>query len=94
MIAQDMSRLVGEISDLHAKRSEMMSDLARGSKNLAAEMASFCTHLSEERSNMAKRTKSERMAFVQQLKDGVNAHCRSVANDLAEVRRCWSGKAN
>ncbi len=93
MIAQDMTRLIGEISDLHAKRAALMSDLNRGSKDLAASMAGFCAHLSDERSDMAKRTKSERMAYVQGLKDQVNAQCRGVASDLAEVRRCWSGRA-
>jgi hypothetical protein len=94
MIAQDMTRLIGEISDLHEKRAALMSDLNQGSRDLATSMAGFCTHLAEERSEMAKRTKSERTAYVQQLKDQVNAHCRGVASDLAEVRRCWSGRAS
>jgi len=94
MIAQDMTRLSGEISALHAQRAALLNNLTRGSEELTASMAGFCTRLAEARNGMAKRTKSERQAFVQKVKDEVNAQRRGVATDLAEVRRVWSGRAS
>ena len=91
MIAKDMTRLSGEIAGLHAKRAAMVSGLTRGSRERSTAVAAFCAGLSEARSGMAKKTKSERVAFVNQMKHFVNSHRRAVAMDLAEVRRAWSG---
>lgn len=93
MIAEDMTRLSGEIVALHGKRAALMGDLARGSKELSASVAGFCSQLTEARSNMAKRTKTERAAFLKNLKSEVNARRREVAMDLGEVRRSWSGRS-
>ncbi len=94
MIAQDMTRLSGEIAGLHAKRAAMVSGLTRESRDRSAAVAALCTRLSETRSEMAKKTKSERAAFMNQLKHEVNTVRRAVAMDLAEVRRVWSGGTN
>jgi hypothetical protein len=94
MIAPDMARLSREIAALHGKRAALIADLTRGGKELNASMTEFCTNLAQTRSEMAKRTKSERMAFMQHLKDTVNSQRRGVAQDLAEVRRSWSGSAH
>lgn len=93
MIAEDMTRLSGEIVALHGKRAALMGDLARGSRELSASMAGFCGRLAEERFGMAKRTKTERMAFLKNLRNEVNARRHEVAMDLGEVRRCWSGRS-
>ncbi len=87
-----MTRLSGEIVALHGKRAALMADLARGSKDLSVSMAGFCSRLGDARCAMAKQTKSERAAFLKNLKSEVSALRREVAMDLGEVRLCWSGR--
>jgi hypothetical protein len=41
---------------------------------------------------MARRTRNERVAFLNSLRRSVGAHRRDVRNDLAGARRVWAGK--
>jgi hypothetical protein len=42
---------------------------------------------------MAKRTKNERVAFLNNLKRSVGAQRRAMRNDLTAARRAWAGKS-
>ena len=92
MIAEEMTHLSGEIAALHSKRTVMMGDLARGSKDLTASVRDFCAGLAAARNGMAKQSRSDRMAFLKDLKSNVNELRRGVAMDLDEVRRVWTGR--
>jgi hypothetical protein len=96
MIAEHMTRLSGEIAALHSNRAELIGDLARGSNDLSTSVAAFCSQLAKGRRGMAKRAKSEGMAFLKNLKSEVNARRREVAVDLrglAKVRRGMAKRA-
>jgi hypothetical protein len=43
---------------------------------------------------MAKRTKNERLAFLNNLKRSVGAERRDMRDDLAGARRAWAGKSS
>ena len=67
-----------------------MSSNAKGRKRAVVEL---CAHYGRARTTMAKRTKNERVAFLNDLKRSVGAQRRAMSSDLAGARRVWSGKS-
>jgi len=93
MMTEDMTRLRGEINAMRSMRASMMSELQHGARGLRQTVAELCTHFGRARTAMAKRTKNERVAFLNDLKRSVGAQRRDMRNDLAGARRAWAGKS-
>lgn len=94
MLTDEMTRLCGEILALRGARSSLMTQLQRDAKGRKQAVTEFCSHLDSSRRAMAKRTKNERLAFLNDLKRSVGAQRRDMRNDLAGARRAWAGKGS
>ena len=92
MLTDDMTRLCDEIVAMRKTRGSMMSALRHDAKGLKHTVKKLCAHLGRTRTTMAKRTKNERTAFLNDLKRAVGAQLRDTRNDLAGARRVWAGK--
>lgn len=84
MMTDDITRLRGEIVALREARGAMMRGLAREHKDRSQSVFQFCAHIHSAHADMAKRTKTERLAFLRNLK-------RAMQKDLAGARRAWAG---
>ena len=93
MLTDDMTRLCGEILSMRKMRGTLMNDLQRCAKGRKQAVAKLCAHLGSARVAMAKRTRHERVAFMNSLRRSVGAQRRDVRNDLAGARRAWAGKS-
>jgi hypothetical protein len=93
MMTEDMTRLRGEINAMRSTRASLMSELKHGAKDLKHTVTKLCTHFGRARTMMAKRTKHERVAFLNNLKRSVDTQRRDMRNDLAGARRAWTGKS-
>ena len=94
MLTDDMTRLCEEILAMRKARGVMMAELRHGAKGLHHSVTKLCAHFGRVRSTMAKRTKNERLAFLNNLKRSVGSERRDVRNDLAGARRAWAGKSS
>jgi hypothetical protein len=92
MLTEDMTRLCGEINAMRSMRGSMMTGLQHDAKELKQTVSELCAHFGRSRTTMAKRTKNERGAFLNNLKRSVGGHLRDTRNDLAGARRAWAGK--
>jgi hypothetical protein len=93
MLTDDMTRLCGEICAMRRMRGSMMSELQHGATERKQTVAELCAHIGRARMTMAKQTKHERVAFLNNLKRSVGAQQRDMRNDLAGARRAWAGKS-
>ena len=93
MLTDDMTRLCDEIVAMRKMRGSMMNELQHGAKGLKHSVTKLCAHFGRVRATMAKRTKNERLAFLNNLKRTVGAERREMRNDLAGARRAWAGKS-
>ena len=93
MLTDDMTRLCDEIVTMRKARGAMMTELRHGAKGLTHSVTKLCAHFGRVRTTMAKRTKNERLAFLNNLKRSVGAERREMRNDLAGARRAWAGKS-
>ena len=94
MLTDDMTRLCDEIVAMRKMRGSMMTELQHGAKGRKHSVTKLCAHFGRVRATMAKRTKNERLAFLNNLKRSVGAERREMRNDLAGARRAWAGKSS
>ena len=94
MLTDDMKRLCDEIHAMRKTRGSLMNELQRDTKGLKQTVAKLCAHFGRARMTMAKRTKHERVAFLNGLKRSVGAHREAMRDDLAGARRAWAGKSS
>ena len=94
MLTDDTTRLCDEIVALRKARGAMIAELHHGAKGLKHSVTKLCAHFGRVRATMAKRTKNERLAFLNNLKRSVGAERRDMRNDLAGARRAWAGKSS
>jgi type IV secretory pathway TrbL component len=94
MLTDDMTRLCDEIVAMRKMRGSMMTELQHGAKGRKHSVTKLCAHFGRVRATMAKRTKNERVAFLNNLKRTVGAQRRDLINDLAGARRAWAGKSS
>jgi hypothetical protein len=94
MLTDEMTRLCGEILTMRGMRGNMMGELRRDAASRKKVMAEFSVHLNKTRSEMARKTKKERLAFFSQLKRTVGAQRRETRSDLAGARRAWAGSGS
>ena len=88
----EMTRLRGEVDAMRSERGALMKGLADGARELARSVGAMQDGFAGARANMAKRGKKDRVAFVTELRKGVNRLKRETAVDLAGARRVWTGK--
>jgi hypothetical protein len=84
MMTDDITRLCGEIVALREARGAMMRGLVREHKDRSQSVFQFRAHTHSARAEMAKRTKTERLAFLRNWQ-------RELQRDLAGARRAWAG---
>ena len=94
MLTDDMTRLCDEIVAMRKMRGSMMNELQHGAKGLKHSVTKLCAHFGRVRATMAKRSKNERLAFLNNLKRTVGAQRRDIRNDLAGARRAWAGMSS
>ena len=93
MLTDDMTRLCDEIVAMRKMRGSMMSELQHGAKGLKHTITKLCAHFGRARTAMAKRTKHERVAFLNNLKHSVGAQRQEMRDDLAGARKAWAGRS-
>src|ERR1017187_9909590 len=71
MLTDDMTRLCDEIVAMRKIRGNLMSELQHGAKGQKHSVTKLCAHFGRARMTMAKRTKNERVAFLNNLKRSV-----------------------
>jgi len=91
MMTEDMTRLCGEIVALRQARGAMMQQLARENKDRSQSVLQFCAHSQSARAEMAKRGKTERHAFLRDLRRAATTQRRRMQKDLAGARGAWAG---
>jgi len=91
MLKDDTTRLCGEIRAMRRIRASLMEELQRGASELKQTVTELCSHFGHARTAMAKRTKHERVAFMNNLKRSVSAQRRDLRKDLAGARKAWAG---
>jgi hypothetical protein len=91
MMTEDITRLCGEIVALREGRHALMETLAHGHKERAQAVSEFCAATHTARAEMAKRTKTERLGFFNNLKRAVHTEQRAIQRDLAGARKAWAG---
>ena len=92
MLTDDMTRLRNEIQAMRKTRGSMVTELRHGAKGLKHAVTKLCAHFGHARTTMAKRTKNERVAFLNNLKRSVAGQRRDMRNDLSGARNAWAGK--
>jgi len=92
-LAEDVTRLCGEMRTLRENRQALRRDLEEGTKDLQRHVFELCTDFAESRLRMAKRTLENRLAFLKDLKRNVHDQKREVRADLAVSRCAWAGRS-
>jgi hypothetical protein len=94
MLTDDMTRLSREIHAMRKMRGSLMHELQHDAKGLKQTVAKMCTHFGRARMAMAKRTRHERVTFLNNLKRSVDAQRQEMRDDLAGARKAWAGKSS
>jgi len=94
MLTDDMTRLSREIHAMRKMRGNLMHELQHEAKGLKQTVTKLCTHFGRARAAMAKRTRHERMIFMNNLKRSVDAQRQEIRDDLAGARNAWAGKSS
>ena len=84
MMTDDITRLRGEIITMRKVRDALMDRLVRDVKERNRSVFQFRAHNRSAHAEMAKRTKTERLAFLRNWQ-------RELQRDLAGARRAWAG---
>ena len=94
MLADDMRSLCSEILAMRNMRGNLMGELQRETQGRKQAVTELCDHFGSTRVGMARRTKNERVAYLNSLKGAVDAHRQETRDDLAGARRAWAGKSS
>jgi len=94
MLAEDMTRLCGEIVGLRSAREGMVKQLRRETEGRRQVVSDLCAQFDRTRMDLAKRNSAERGAFLSDLKRSVQGQCADMRNDLAGARRGWAGRGS
>ncbi len=94
MLADDMTRLCGEIVGLRRSREGMVKQLRRDTEGRRTAVSDLCAHFNRSRMELAKQNAAERRANLNELRRSVQRQCLDVRNDLAGARRGWAGRGS
>jgi len=97
-LANDMTRLCGEIAALRDSRANLMGSLAESRAEMQAAVSQMVGGFQAARSDMTKQTKAELGEFVARIKESVTDLRQTVAKlqgdfrgDLACAHQTWHG---
>ena len=97
-LANDMTRLCGEIAALRDSRANLMGSLAESRVEMQAAVSQMVGGFQAARSEMTKQTKAELGEFVARVKESVTDLRQTVAklqgdsrDDLACAHQTWHG---
>ena len=93
MLTDEMTRLRAGILALRSNRGAMMNALEQGNKTRKSAVSDLCRHFHGARSRMARRTKADRVAGLQNLKRAIDASRQAMRSDLAGVCLVWTRKS-
>ncbi len=94
MLADDIRSLCNEILAMRNMRGNLMGELQRETQGRKQAVTELCAHFGSARVSMAKRTKDERVAYLNSLNRSVGALLGETRNDLAGARRAWAGTSS
>jgi hypothetical protein len=89
-LLDDMTRLSGEIQALRGGRRAFRKGLEDGTRDRRMDVFEMCADFAGSQGRMADRTKTERLAFLNNLKRAVGGQQRDMRADLAAARRAWA----
>ena len=97
-LANDMTRLCGEIAALRDSRANLMGSLAESRAEMQAAVSQMVGGFQAARSEMTKQTKAELGEFVARVKEAVTELRQTVVklqgdfrDDLACAHQAWHG---
>jgi len=85
VLTDDMTRLHGEIVELHDSLEAFVEDVKNGVATMQADFR-------KAHRQMAKKTAAERAAFVSDLTKQVAGMRKEFATDIAGAHRAWCGR--
>ena len=91
-LAEDVTRLCGEMRALRENRQTLRKELEDGAKDRQRDIFELCADFAETRARMAKRTLENRLGFLNSLKRNVDDQKREMRADLAVSRCAWAGR--
>jgi uncharacterized protein YceH (UPF0502 family) len=98
-LTDDMARLHKEIGVLRGARSAFLAELARGVAAIQRRVSTLLTNFQDAHAEMGKQARTERMAFVGDVRKSVDGLKKTVAGlrrgfaaDIQGAHRAWFGK--
>ena len=91
-LADEATRLCGEIGGLRREREAILKDLAQGTRDRSTAVSEMRTGFFHAHSVMARKMKADLRAFITNLKREVGGQRQEFRADLAGARRVWNGK--
>ena len=86
-----MTQLRGQVEALRRDRQALRTGLQQQERARQAAVEQMCAQFSATRLGMARKTRQERRAFLDNLYGLVNRQRDQMQADLAAARRVWSG---
>ena len=86
-LLEDMTRLVGEIQALRGSRRALRKELADGNRERQMDVFEMCADLADTQARMAERSRENRLAFVDNLKQRVAELRRRFRADLDNLKQ-------
>ena len=93
MLADDMTRLCGEILALREAREGIIAGLTRGAMGRRQALSEMKAGFRNAHTEMARRSKADRVSFLLDLNKKVGHLRQETASDLQGARLAWSGKS-
>jgi hypothetical protein len=91
-LAEDVTRLCGEMRTSRRNRQALRKELEDGTKDRQRDIFELCADFAETRARMAKRTLENRLAFLNNLQRNIDGQRREMRADLAVSRCAWAGR--
>jgi len=98
-LTDDLARLRNEIGVLRGARSAFVVELARGVAAIQGQVGTLLTNFQDAHAEMGKQARTERMAFVGEMRKSVNGLKKTVAGlrrgfaaDIKGAHRAWFGQ--
>jgi hypothetical protein len=98
-LTDDLARLRNEIGVLRGARGAFLGELARGVAAIQRQVCTMLTNFQDAHAEMGKQARTERIAFVGEIRKTVTGLKKTVAGlrrgfaaDIKGAHRAWFGK--
>lgn len=91
VLTSDMTRLCGDIGAMRKMRGAFMKELERETADRRAAVSDMRENFSTAHADMARKMKTDCLAFVSNLKQAVGTLRRMLRSDLAGAHQAWLG---